>query len=116
VDEGFTSVDEVAYVPVEEMLGIDGFDEELVDTLRTRARDVLLTAALSGEDSTREPADDLLAMEGMDTDMAKLLASKGIVSMEDLAELAVDELLDLVKVDEEKAKNLIMTARAPWFV
>jgi len=76
----------------------------------------ILTEAIAKEEKVLEPADDLLAMEGMDTDMAKLLASKGIVSMEDLAELAVDELLDLVKVDEEKAKNLIMTARAPWFV
>ncbi len=116
VQEGFSSIEEVAYVPIEEMGQIEAFDEDTVKELRSRARAAILTEAIAKEEKVLEPADDLLAMEGMDTDMAKLLASKGIVSMEDLAELAVDELLDLVKVDEEKAKNLIMTARAPWFV
>ena len=116
VQEGFSSIEEVAYVPIEEMGQIEAFDEDTVKELRSRARAAILTEAIAKEEKVLEPADDLLAMEGIDTDMAKLLASKGIVSMEDLAELAVDELLDLVKVDEEKAKNLIMTARAPWFV
>jgi N utilization substance protein A len=115
VDEGFTSVDEVAYVPVEEMLGIDGFEEELVETLRTRARDVLLTAALSGEDSTGEPADDLLAMEFMTPALAYQLADRGVCTMEDLAELSVDELTQFDGVDESLAAALIMKAREPWF-
>ena len=98
------------------MLQIAAFDEETVNELRARARAAILTAAIAKEEKVSEPAEDLLSMEGMDVDTAKLLASKGVASMEDLAELAVDELLELVKLDEEKAKNLIMAARAPWFV
>ena len=116
VQEGFSSIEEVAYVPLEEMLQIAAFDEETVNELRARARAAILTAAIAKEEKVSEPAEDLLSMEGMDVDTAKLLASKGVASMEDLAELAVDELLELVKLDEEKAKNLIMAARAPWFV
>lgn len=114
VDEGFTSVDEVAYVPVEEMLAIEGFDEELVETLRARARDVLLTSALAG-DETREPADDLLAMEGMSPGLAYKLADRGVCTMDELAELSVDELTEIESVDEESAAALIMKAREPWF-
>ena len=116
VKEGFSTIEEVAYVPIEEMVQIAAFDEETVTELRSRATAAILTDAIAKEEKVAEPAEDLLSMDGMDVDMAKLLASKGIVSMEDLAELAADELLDLVKVDEEKAKHLIMTARAPWFV
>ena len=116
VQEGFSSIEEVAYVPLEEMLQIAAFDEETVNELRARARAAILTAAIAKEEKVSEPAEDLLSMEGMDVDTAKLLASKGVASMEDLAELAVDELLELVKLDEEKAKNLIMAARAQWFV
>jgi len=116
VKEGFSTIEEVAYVPIEEMVQIAAFDEETVTELRSRATAAILTDAIAKEEKVAEPAEDLLSMDGMDIDMAKLLASKGIVSMEDLAELAADELLDLVKVDEEKAKHLIMTARAPWFV
>ena len=114
VDEGFTSIDEVAYVPVEEMVSIDGFDDDLVETLRARARDVLLTAALTG-DETREPADDLLAMDGVTPSLAYLLADRGICSMEDLADLSVGELTELDGVDEATAATLIMKAREPWF-
>jgi len=116
VQEGFSTIEEVAYVPIEEMVQIAAFDEGTVTELRSRATAAILTDAIAKEEKVAEPAEDLLSMDGMDVDMAKLLASKGIISMEDLAELAADELLDLVKVDEEKAKHLIMTARAPWFV
>jgi N utilization substance protein A len=114
VEEGFTSIDEVAYVPVEEMLSIDGFDEDLVETLRARARDVLLTAALAGDES-REPQDDLLTMDGMTPGLAYQLADRGVCAMEDLAELSVDELTEIEGVDEAAAAALIMKAREPWF-
>ena len=116
VKEGFSSLEEIAYVPIEEMVQIEAFDEETVNELRSRASAVILTAAIVKEENVSEPAADLLGMDGMDPDTAKILASKEIVTMEDLAELAVDELIELVKMDEEKAKVLIMTARAPWFV
>ncbi len=116
VEEGFTSVEEVAYVPLEELLAIDGFDEEIAEELRARAKDALLTSALVHEEelATAAPAEDLLTMEGMDQTLACTLAANGIITMEDLAEQAVDELLDL-GVDAERAAELIMTARAPWF-
>ena len=116
VKEGFSSIEEIAYVPIEEMVQIEAFDEETVNELRSRASAVILTAAIAKEEEVSEPAADLLGMDGMDTDTAKLLASKEIITMENLAELAVDELIELVKMDEERAKALIMTARAPWFV
>ncbi len=116
VHEGFSSVEEVAYVPVEEMIEIEAFDEETVNELRVRAKASLLKDAISNEEKIQEPAEDLLKMEGMDQDTAKLLAVKSVITMNDLAELAVDELIELVKMDEERAKSLIMTARAPWFV
>ena len=117
VEEGFTSLEEIAYVPVEEMLGIEGFDEEIVGELRARAKDVLLTQAIASEEELEgaQPADDLLEMEGMDKHLAFILASKGIVTMEDLAEQAVDELLEIEGIDEERAGALIMKAREPWF-
>ena len=116
VEEGFTSVEEVAYVPLEELLAIDGFDDEIAEELRARAKDALLTNALVHEEelATAAPAEDLLSMEGMDQTLACTLAASGIITMEDLAEQAVDELLDL-GVDAERAAELIMTARAPWF-
>ncbi|WP_428035887.1 transcription termination factor NusA [Amphritea sp.] len=117
VDEGFTSLEEVAYVPADEMLEIDGFDEDIVDELRTRAKDALLNLALASEEALEnaEPAQDLLEMEGMERHLAFVLASKGIVTMEDLAEQAVEDLLEIAELDKEKAAALIMTARAPWF-
>ncbi|MGB2054933.1 MAG: transcription termination factor NusA [Porticoccaceae bacterium] len=117
VEEGFTSLEEVAYVPLEEMSAIEGFDEDIAEELRARAKDALLTMALSSEEelTKTEPAEDLLTMDGMDSALAYKLTAKGIVSMEDLAEQAVDDLMDIDGMDEEKAAALIMTARAPWF-
>jgi len=117
VGEGFTSLEEVAYVPVDEMLEIDGFDEDIVEELRSRAKDALLNLAIASEEQLEnaEPAADLLEMDGMDRHTAYLLAAKGVISMEDLAEQAVEDLLDIEGIDEERAAQLIMTARAPWF-
>ncbi len=117
VEEGFTTLEEVAYVPLEEMLGIEGFDEDIAEELRARAKDALLTQAIASEEELEaaEPAEDLLNMEGMDRHLAFLMAAQGIVTMEDLAEQAVEDILDIEGVDSEKAAQLIMTARAPWF-
>ena len=118
VEEGFTSLEEVAYVPKEEMMAIEGFDEDVVDELRRRAKDALLTKALVSEEKLegeQAPAEDLLNMDGMDTTTAYALAKVGIITMDDLAEQAVDELMVVDGMDEERAAQLIMTARAPWF-
>ena len=117
VDEGFTSLEEIAYVPLEEMLEVEGFDQDLVEELRARAKDELLNLAIATEEQLdgAQPAEDLLNMEGMESHLAYILASKGIVTMEDLAEQAIDDLKDIDGVDEERAAALIMTARAPWF-
>ncbi|MDY0007485.1 MAG: transcription termination factor NusA [Spongiibacteraceae bacterium] len=117
VDEGFTTLEEVAYVPLEEMMSIDGFDEEIAEELRARAKDALLTKAIADEEELgrREPAEDLLTMDGMERHLAYLLAGRGIITMEDLAEQAVEDLLDIEGIDEQRAGELIMTARAPWF-
>jgi N utilization substance protein A len=117
VDEGFTTLEEVAYVPLEEMTSIDGFDEDIAEELRARAKDALLTLAIASEEQlgAQEPAEDLLTMEGMDRQLAFVLSSRGIVTMEDLAEQGVDELMDIEDMTEERAGELIMTARAPWF-
>ncbi|MEH6606696.1 MAG: transcription termination factor NusA [Pseudomonadales bacterium] len=117
VEEGFTSLEEVAYVPLEEMLNIDGFDEDMAEELRSRAKDALLTRAIASEEALDavEPAEDLLNMEGMDKHLAYVLASREIVTMEDLAEQSVDELMEVEEMNEERAAQLIMTARAPWF-
>ncbi|MEO9655883.1 transcription termination factor NusA [Marinomonas sp.] len=117
VDEGFASLEEIAYVPMEEMLDIDGFDEDLVNELRSRAKDALLNKALQAEEQLdgAKPAADLLEMEGMDNHLALVLASIGVITMEDLAEQSVDELLEVEGMTEERAASLILTARAPWF-
>ncbi len=116
VEEGFTTLEEVAYVPLEEMMGIEGFDEEISEELRARAKDALLTLAIASEEKLDvEPAEDLLTMEGMDRHLAFVLASRGVVTMEDLAEQGVDDLMDIEDMTEERAGELIMTARAPWF-
>ena len=118
VEEGFTTLEEIAYVPIEEMTAIEGFDEEIVEELRNRARDALLTKAIAGEEKLgeKEPAQDLLDMEGMERRLAYELASNDVITMEDLADLAVPDLLEIVPdMDEETAGTLIMTARAPWF-
>ncbi len=114
VQEGFSTLEEIAYVPMSEMAEIEAFDEETINELRKRARDALLTAAIAREEKVEE-ASELLAMEGMDAETAHLLASKGIGAVEELADLAVDDLIELTGMDAERAKQLIMTARAPWF-
>jgi len=113
--EGFSSIEEVAYVPESEFLSIEEFDEDIVEELRGRARDALLMKAISQEESVDEPQQDLLEMDGMNKDLANKLASKKICTMEDLAELAVDELQEIEEMSDESASALIMTARAPWF-
>lgn len=117
VQEGFSSVEEVAYVPEKEMLDIEEFDEELVEVLRGRAKDIMLTRAIVSEEKLVdvEPAEDLLTMEGMNNALAYELASRGVTTMEDLAELSVDELQEIEAMEEETAAQLIMTARIPWF-
>jgi len=117
VSEGFTTLEEVAYVPLEEMLSIEGFDEELVGELRARAKDVLLNQAIATEEQLEKaaPEEALLNMEGMDRELAAALAVKGITTMEDLAEQSIDDLLDIDGMDEDRAGKLIMAARAPWF-
>ena len=117
VQEGFTGVDEVAYVPEGEMLQIEEFDEEIVRELQSRARDVLLAREIAKEEGlpTGEPEEDLLALDGMDRELAEALAKAGVVSREDLAEQAVDEVVEATGIDAERAGQLIMTARAIWF-
>lgn len=117
VQEGFSSLEEIAYVPPSELLAIEEFDEEVVEELRNRARDVLLTKAIAtveGGDG-EQPEEDLLALDGMTDELAQALAAAGITSREDLAEQGTDELLEIVEIDEDKAGELIMAARAHWF-
>ena len=117
VDEGFTSLEEIAYVPMEEMLSIDGFDEDIVNELRSRAKDRLLTKAIANEEILADihPADDLLALDDMSKELAVELAQRGIVNREDLAEQSIDDLLDIGGLDADRAGKLIMAARAHWF-
>lgn len=117
VQEGFTTLDEVAYVPRQELLEIEEFDEALVDELRRRAEDALLTSAIAEEEALKlaEPSEDLVNLEGMDELTARKLASQGVKTQEDLADCSVDELLELTGMEKERAEGLIMTARAPWF-
>ncbi len=117
LEEGFTSLEEIAYVPIDEMVAIEGFDLEIVEELRSRARNTLTTMELVGETnrSSQEPAEDLLTMEGMTKKLAYDLAEIGIITMEDLAEQAIDDLMDIESMTEALAGEIIMTARAPWF-
>ena len=117
VQEGFSSLEEVAYVPVSELLAISEFNEEIVEELRARARDVLITQAIATEEvlDQSEPAEDLLNLEGMDKELAYELASRAITTREDLAEQAVSDLEDINSLDSERAANIIMAARAHWF-
>ena len=103
-------------MPLDEIIAIEGFDEEIANELRNRAKDALLTQAIASEEdlSSANIADDLLNMEGMDDSLALELAKKGILTMEDLAEQSIDELMDIENMDEERAGKLIMEARAPW--
>jgi N utilization substance protein A len=117
VQEGFSSLEEVAYVPASELLQIEEFNQDIVNELRARARDVLITQAIVTEEviDQAEPAADLLELEGMSKELAFVLASKGIVTREDLAEQAVDDLEEIDDLDPERAAELIMAARAHWF-
>jgi len=114
VDEGFTTLEEVAYVPTQDLLQVEEFDEDLVEELRRRAKETLLVREIA-EQERLSPEDDLLSMEGMDDETARLFSSKGVRSMEDLAEQATDELVELTGIEEDRAAELIMKAREPWF-
>ncbi len=116
LQEGFQSIEEVAYVPESEMVGIEEFDEDIVRELQARARDVLLAREIASEEGGgAAPAEDLLMLEGMDRELAYALASKGVVTREDLAEQAIDDLIEITEIDRERAGDLIMKARAIWF-
>ncbi|MBT8443896.1 MAG: transcription termination/antitermination protein NusA [Gammaproteobacteria bacterium] len=117
VQEGFSTIEEIAYVPASELLAVEEFDDGIVDELRNRARDVLLTQAIASEEviDDAEPAEDLLELEGMDRALAFVLASKGVVTREDLAEQAIDDLEEIEELDPERAGELIMKAREIWF-
>lgn len=117
VEEGFTTLEEIAYVPMEEMLNIDGFDEDIVNELRNRAKDRLLTRAIATEEqlADKKPEEDLLSLEGMTEELALELAQRGVANREDLAEQSIDDLLDINGMNEERAGKLIMAARAHWF-
>jgi N utilization substance protein A len=115
IEEGFSTLEEIAYVPLAEMLEIEAFDEATVNELRDRSRNVLLTEAIVDEEQLEKVQDDMLALEGMDKPLAAKLAKHGVCSREDLADLAVDELVEMSGIDEERAKALITTARAHWF-
>ena len=115
IEEGFNTLEEVAYVPLSEMLEIDAFDEDTVNDLRTRARDSLLTMELAKEERVGEVSQDLRSLEGMTTELIAKLADNQVHTRDDLAELAVDELVEATQIDEETAKTLIMKAREHWF-
>jgi N utilization substance protein A len=115
VQEGFSTLEEVAYVPLNEMLEIESFDEATVNELRSRARNALLTQAIVSEEKVEHDIEDLMKVEGMDNDTARLLASKGVSTQEELADYATDDLVEETGLDSERARTLIMAARAPWF-
>jgi N utilization substance protein A len=117
VQEGFSSIEEVAYVPTHELLGIEEFNEDIVEELRNRARDVLLTRAIASAEGgdAPQPTEDLLGLKGMDNETAKQLTAGGIVTREDLAEQAADDVVGAIGIEAERAAQLIMEARAPWF-
>ena len=115
VQEGFNTLEEVAYVPLEEMLEIEALDEATVNELRSRARNALLTAAIVNEEQVEHGIEDLLKIDGMDEDTARALSNKGVVTQEQLADLDGDELVEMTGMDADRANQLIMTARAPWF-
>ncbi|MEN9762117.1 MAG: Transcription elongation protein nusA [Pseudomonadota bacterium] len=115
IEEGFTSLEEIAYVPINEMLEIEAFDEDTVNELRDRARNVLLTEAIATEEKLGSASQDLLSLEGMDRALAVRLADAGVHTRDDLAELAVDELVEATGLDEQRSRDLIMKARAHWF-
>lgn len=115
IEEGFSSLEEVAYVPISEMLEIEAFDEDTVNELRQRARNVLLTEAIVSEEQIEEVSDELLNLEGMDQALVASLVKAKVTKRDDLADLAVDELMEIASIDEVRAKELITKARAHWF-
>lgn len=114
IDEGFTGLEEIAYVPMQELLEIEAFDEDTINELRARARNALLTEAIAQEERL-ETAQDLLELDGITPDLAAKLAERGVHTRDDLAELATDELAEIAGMDEQQASDLIMRARAHWF-
>ena len=115
IAEGFSSLEEVAYVPLQEMLEIESFDEDTVSELRTRAKDALLTMEIEKEEKVEEVSQDLRDLEGLTPELINQLAQGGIHTRDDLADLAVFELTEMTAIDEEPAKTLIMKAREHWF-
>ena len=115
VQEGFSTIEEIAYVPLSEMLEMESFDEDTINELRARARNVLLTAEIASEEKVEHMAEDLATMEGMDGETIRKLAEHGVDNIEALADLSTDDLVEMTGMEEERAKVLIMTARAPWF-
>jgi N utilization substance protein A len=115
VDEGFSTLEEIAYVPINEMLEIESLDEQTVNELRTRARNILLTDAIVNEEKVEHAAEDLLSLEGMDIHIARELAARGINTQSELADLAADDLVEMTGIDIERANQLIIKAREPWF-
>jgi len=116
ISEGFSTIEEVAYVPVNELLEIDGFDEDIVEALRNRAKDVLLTRAIASEEELKKPAEDLLSLEGINEKLAYTLAQNNILTRESLADLTTDDIKEITDLSDEQAAKLIMAARAHWFV
>lgn len=116
VNEGFSTLEEIAYVPINELLEIESLDEQTVNELRNRARNILLTDAIANEEKVENAAEDLLALEGMDIHIARELAARGINTQSELADLAADDLVEMTGIDIERANNLIIKAREPWFV
>jgi len=115
IQEGFSTLEEIAYVPINEMLEIEAFDENTVNELRSRARNALLVQAIASEEQVEGVDQSLLKLEGMDTQLAAKLAEGGVKTRDDLADLAVDELSEMTGIEGERAKGLIMAARAHWF-
>lgn len=115
IQEGFSSLEEIAYVPIQEMLEIDSFDEATVNELRSRARDALIVQAIKSEEQAEGMDPELRNLEGIDGDLAAKLASNSIKTRDDLADLAVDDLIEITGIDVERAKTLIMKAREHWF-
>jgi N utilization substance protein A len=114
IDEGFTGLEEIAYVPMQELLEIESFDEDTIQALRTRARNALLTEAIALEERV-ETAQDLITLEGMSPELLSKLAAGGVNTRDDLAELATDELVEITGLDEAEESQFIMAARAHWF-
>jgi N utilization substance protein A len=115
IEEGFTSLEEVAYVPIQEMLDIESFDEETVEELRARAKDALLTQEIAREESVDSVSQDLRDLEGLTPDLIGRLAEAGVQTRDDLADLAIDELTEITGQSEEDARALILKAREHWF-